>query len=136
MRNTRNEVSIAPPVKNSALRLSKVRVTSVRFCGLVVECKFGLAFAGVDPEQGVAAVAIDGIWGTLLLLQREGVDYGQELTDIVSRHNRAEVEQLYAALHIYAAIFHHAGIAAAGGVHSIGIFYYLRFEVWGLRFKV
>ena len=95
----------------------------VHLGSLVVEREFCLAVACVDPKDGIAAVAVDGVGGALLLLQRQSVNDGKKLTYVVGAEYGAVMEELCAALYVNAPILHLAGIAAACGIDSIGILY-------------
>lgn len=66
----------------------------------------GAAFLLLDPQQGVAAVGINGEWRTHLLEQGQGMNNGQELTDIVGAINRAVMKHHLPRLEINATIFH------------------------------
>ena len=69
----------------------------------------------LDPRNGVAAVGVDRQLGlTRLGAEGKGVDDGQKLADVVrALRHRADVEELAAAGHMYAAILHVAWVAAA-----------------------
>ena len=81
----------------------------------------GAAFLLLDPQQGVAAVGINGEWRTHLLEQGQGMNNGQELTDIVGAINRAVMKHHLPRLEINATIFHLTRISRTGRINGQGI---------------
>ena len=65
---------------------------------------------------------------SLFLHECQGVDDGEELTDVVRAVHGTEVEHLRTRLQVDGLIFHRPGIARAGSVDSPGIGRHFRME--------
>lgn len=88
--------------------------------------QFCLALAFVDPEDGVVGIAVDGlVEKSLIPAEGQGVDDGQEFTDIIGALDGAEMEYAVACLQVYALVFHWAGIARTACVNSPRVCLYL-----------
>ena len=96
----------------------------VEGCRLGVERQFGATLLGPYPALGGHRVGVERHADALLLEICQPVDYGKKLADIVGAEWRLEVEQLLPRSHMHSLILHHAGVAAAGGIHSEGV------ELW------
>ncbi len=81
--------------------------------------QFGLTLFLFYPQLGIHAVAIDYLVSNPPLLhQGKGVDYGEELADIIGAVKWTVVENLCSRLQVYALVFHRTGIAGTGCIYS------------------
>ena len=85
--------------------------------GLLVARQGGLAFLLRYPEYGIVTVGIDGLSDSFSLHERQGMDDGEELSDVVGAVNRTEMEDLSASSQVDSAIFHTAWVAGACRVY-------------------
>lgn len=93
--------------------------------GLGSMLQFGLALFLFYPQLGIHAVAIDYLVSNPPLFhQGKGVDYGEELADIIGAVKWTVVENLCSRLQVYALVFHRTGIAGTGCIYSPGICHY------------
>lgn len=93
--------------------------------GLGSMLQFGLALFLFYPQLGIHAVAVDYLVSNPPLFhQGKGVDYGEELADIIGAVKWTVVENLCSRLQVYALVFHRTGIAGAGCIYSPGICHY------------
>ena len=88
---------------------------------LGVKLKLGLALHLPDPRYGREAVAVDGLAQPFLLHKGEGVDYGEELPDVVRAEHGAVMEHLRPRGKVYAAVLHLARVPAARRVNGDGV---------------
>ena len=93
--------------------------------GLGSMLQLGLALFLFYPQLGIHAVAVDYlISNPPLLHQGKGMDYGEELADIIGAVKWTVVENLCSRLQVYALVFHRTGIAGTGCIYSPGICHY------------
>ena len=90
----------------------------------------GLALALLDPQRRIVGVGVDDLpLDASLLHERQGVDNGEKLSDIVCPVDRTIVEHLLARLQVDAPILHRARIARTGRIDRPGI----GIDLWGQR---
>ncbi len=89
----------------------------------------GAAFLLLDPQQSVAAVGINGEWRTHLLEQGQGMNNGQELTDVIGAINRAVMKHHLPRLEINATVFHLARISRTGRINGQGVGRHFRWQM-------
>ena len=93
--------------------------------GLGSMLQLGLALFLFYPQLGIHAVAVDYLVSNPPLFhQGKGVDYGEELADIIGAVKWTIVENLCSRLQVYALVFHRTGIAGTGCIYSPGICHY------------
>ena len=81
----------------------------------------GATLVGFDPQKGVATIGVDGHGEALPLEEGEGVDDGEELSDVVGAVDGAEVEYFLACAQIDATIFHRSGISRTSCIDCQGV---------------
>ena len=92
--------------------------------------ELGLALALLDPQRRIVGVGVDDLsLDASLLHERQGVDNGEKLSDIVCPVDRAIVEYLLARLQVDAPILHRTRIARTGCIDRPGI----GIDLWGQR---
>lgn len=88
-----------------------------------------LTLALLNPENSVIRVAVDGlVVQALIPAEREGVNDGQKLPDIVGAVDRSEMKHPIARLQVDGLILHRPGITATGRIHSPRIRPYVRMQ--------
>ena len=93
--------------------------------GLGSMLQLGLALFLFYPQLGIHAVAVDYLVSNPPLLhQGKGMDYGEELADIIGAVKWTVVENLCSRLQVYALVFHRTRIAGTGCIYSPGICHY------------
>lgn len=81
--------------------------------------QFGLAFAFLDPKDGVVRIRIDRlIVQTLIPTEGESMNNGKKLPDIIGAVNGAEVKHPITRLKVNGLILHRPGITTTGSIHS------------------
>lgn len=79
---------------------------------LGVALKFCLAFALLNPEDGIVRIAVDGfVVQTLIPAKGKGMDDGEKLPDVVGAVDRTIVEHTIACLQVDGLIFHRPRVA-------------------------
>ena len=91
--------------------------------------QFCLAFALVNPENGIVGITIDGlIEKTLIPTESQGMDNGQELTDIICSLHGTKVKHACTSLKINALVFHGSRITTTAGIHRPCICLHLKWQ--------
>ena len=88
---------------------------------LFVSLQCGLSFLVPHPRHSADAVAIDLHVPAVLLDEREGMNDGKELTDVVRALYRTEVEEALLVAKIDALILHSTRIATATCIDRNGV---------------
>ena len=101
----------------------------IEFLRLRRALELRLTLALLNPEDSVIRIAVDGlVVQALIPAEREGVNDGQKLPDIVGAVDRSEMKHPIARLQVDGLILHRPGITATGRIHSPRIRPYVRMQ--------